>query len=64
MSCPNCISGSLSNGKYICTTEDYRVVDSSDDLVWVIVTHNIPNDEEEINSSDNIKYCICKHWEM
>lgn len=63
MSCPNCISGSLSNGKYICTTEDYRVVDSSDDLVWIIVTHDIPNDNEEINDYENIKYCICKHWE-
>ena len=63
MSCPNCISGSLSNGKYICTTEDYRVVDSSDDLVWIIVTHDIPNNDDEINDYENITYCICKHWE-
>ena len=64
MNCPSCISGSLNDGKYLCTLEDYRVVDNSDNLIWIVETHDIPSDEEEINDSTNIKYCICKYWEI
>ena len=63
MSCPNCISGSLNEGKSLCTTEDYRVVDNNDNLIWVIQTHDISSNDEEINSNQNINYCICKYWE-
>ena len=34
MNCPSCISGSLNDGKYLCTLEDYRVVDNSNNLVF------------------------------
>ena len=50
MSCPNCISGRLSGGKYLCKTEDYRVVDNNDNLIWIVQTHDISSDDEEINS--------------
>ena len=34
MNCPSCISGSLNDGRYLCTLEDYRVVDNSNNLVF------------------------------
>ena len=63
MSCPSCISGSLNDGKYICKTEDYRVEDNSNNLVFIVEEHEISSDDEEINSYTDIKYCICKYWE-
>ena len=63
MSCPNCISGSLSEGKYLCTTEDYRVVDNNDNLIWVVQTHEILSNDEEINSYQDVRYCACQYWE-
>ena len=56
MNCPSCISGSLNDGRYLCTLEDYRVVDNSNNLIWVVQTHDIQSDDEEINDSTNIKY--------
>ena len=63
MSCPNCISGSLSGGKYLCASEDYRIVDNSDNLIWVVQTHDLSSNDIEISDSININYCICKYWE-
>ena len=31
--CPNCMSGSLSVKKFICTTEDYRIIDDDNNLL-------------------------------
>jgi len=62
MSCPSCISGSLNDGKYLCSTNDYRVVDSNNDLVFTIESHDISSGDEEINSYTDIKYCVCKYW--
>ena len=62
MNCPNCISGSLNDGKYICRTSDYRVEDNDNNLVFIIEDHEIPNDDVEIGVFENVKYCICKYW--
>ncbi len=62
MACPNCISGSLSDGKYICATEDYRVIDSNDSVVFITEIHDIPSDDGEIGDFENVKYCICGYW--
>ena len=56
MSC-NCCNRSLINGFYKCDINDYRIVDESDNLVKIIVEHEIPEDDKEINSKEKIKYC-------
>mgnify|MGYP001269283880 CR=1 FL=1 len=56
MSC-NCCNCSLINGFYKCDINDYRIVDESDNLVKIIVEHEIPEDDKEINSKEKIKYC-------
>ena len=38
--CENCNS-SLCNGKYICSENDYRVLDESDNLLKIIVEHDM-----------------------
>ena len=62
MNCPNCVDKSLNDGKYLCSTGDYRVVDSSDNLVFIIETHELLNNDVEINDYQNIKYCTCGYW--
>ena len=59
MNCPTC-NIELENGTYVCTSTDYRILDSNGVVEgWSIVEHNIPSDDEEIGDSQNIKYCIC-----
>ena len=56
MSC-NCCNCSLINGFYKCNTNDYRIVDENENLVKIILEHDIPENDEEINYKEKIKYC-------
>ena len=56
MSC-NCCNCSLINGFYKCDRNDYRIVDESDNLVKVILYHELSSDDAEINFKEKIKYC-------
>tara|TARA_X000000950_G_C13905950_1_gene656844 strand:+ start:3316 stop:3897 length:582 start_codon:yes stop_codon:yes gene_type:complete len=56
MSC-NCCNCSLINGFYKCDINDYRIVDENDNLVKVILDHEINEEEEEVNTKEKIKYC-------
>ena len=56
MSC-NCCNCSLINGFYKCDINDYRIVDENDNLVKVILDHELSSDDEEINFKEKIKYC-------
>ena len=60
----NCISCNkvMMDGKYVCSTNDYRIVDSNDNLVFVVQTHDISSDSDEIDSSGSIKYCSCGYF--
>ena len=59
MKCPKCTSGSLQEGKYLCTDKDYRIIDSNNNLVYIIKEDTIEGDEVETHT--NIKYC---DWEV
>jgi len=53
----------MNDGTYICTTGDFRILDSSDNLVQIITTHcGLPSDDEEVNQSEDVKYCTCGYW--
>ena len=56
MSC-NCCNCSLINGFYKCDRNDYRIIDENDNLVKVILDHELSSDDEEINFKEKIKYC-------
>lgn len=58
MSCPNC-NQNLLNGVFYCDTNDYRVIDNLNDrnLIFIIETHEIEDDNEEIGDNQNIQYC-------
>ena len=56
MSC-NCCNCSLINGFYKCGINDYRIVDENDNLVNVIIEHELSQDDEEVDSKEKIKYC-------
>ena len=59
MNCPTC-NLPLENGTWVCTTTDYRILNSSGNVEpYSIVEHNIPSDDEEIGDTTNIKYCYC-----
>ena len=57
MSC-NCCNCSLINGFYKCDINDYRIVDENENLVKVILDHELNEDDEEVNIKEKIKYCI------
>ena len=54
--CENCNS-SLCNGKYICSENDYRVLDESDNLLKIIVEHDMDNNEDEVGDYNYIQFC-------
>ena len=58
MSCPNC-NHNLLNGVFYCDVNDYRVIDNLNDrnLIFIIETHEIEDDNEEIGDNQNIQYC-------
>ena len=49
-------------GVLICTTTDFRIQDSNGNLKFVISTHNLESDDEEIGESWNVKYCYCRNY--
>jgi hypothetical protein len=62
MNCESC-NKTLNDGKYICTTEDYRILDSGNNLVQIVATHcGLSSDDEEVNQSEDVKYCTCGNW--
>ena len=59
MNCKLC-NKTMNDGKYICTPTDYRIVDNNDNLIYIVATHcGLPSDDEEVNQSENLKYCTC-----
>ena len=64
MNCPTCNSP-LENGTYVCTSTDYRILDSDGNVeLMSIVEHNLDSDMEEIGDTTNIKYCYCKWYRV
>lgn len=61
MNCKDC-EKTLKNGKYICSTDDYRIIDKSNNLVFIHETHTIPSDNVEIGDNTNVKYCSCGYY--
>jgi len=61
MNCSNC-GCTMHDAIYVCRENGFQIEDSINDFVFVIETHDFLNDDEEINSVKNIKYCqICFH---
>jgi len=64
MSCPTC-NNNLLDGKYICHTNDYRIIDLQGNLIFVFKGHDLPPDDIEINDVHNCNYCNqtnCKYF--
>jgi len=62
MNCTSC-NKTMSDGKFICTTTDYRILDNSDNLIFVVSTHcGLESDDDEVNDSQNVKYCSCGYY--
>ena len=61
MNCPNCNS-TLEDGTYICSTNDYRIIASNENLIIIIETHSIDDSDDEIGDSQSVKYCTCGYW--
>ena len=52
----------MSQGIYICTANDNRILDSSDNLVFIHKVNNIESDSEEIGSYNNVYYCSTDNY--
>tara|TARA_B100001778_G_C18097030_1_gene410048 strand:+ start:366 stop:536 length:171 start_codon:yes stop_codon:yes gene_type:complete len=53
----------MKDGKYICTTTDYRILDNNNNLIFIVATHcGLDSNDEEVNDSSDIKYCDCGNW--
>ena len=61
MNCDVC-GKTMNDGFYVCRETDYRIEDSDNNLVFIIQTHSIPSDAEEIDDIIDCKYCICGKW--
>ena len=63
MNCPTC-NLPLENGTWVCTTTDYRILNSSGSVEeYSIIEHNFAPDDSEIGDTTNIKYCYCGYRE-
>jgi hypothetical protein len=63
MDCPHCSDGTTQDATYICSTNDYRVVDLNDNLLVKVADHNLAPDYIEIGDSVGVTYCSCgKYW--
>ena len=62
--CTNCSDGTMQDAKYICHTNDYRVVDLSDNLLLKVEDHGIPSGNSEIGDGYTaVNFCSCgKFW--
>ena len=61
MNCPIC-NNKMSQGIYICTANDNRVLDSSDNLVFIHKANNIESGSEEIGSYNDVYYCSTDNY--
>ena len=61
MNCPTC-NNEMSKGIYICTTTDNRVLDSSDNLVFIYKTNEIESNNEEIGNYNDVYYCSTDNY--
>lgn len=60
--CSKCSDGTTQDARYLCHTRDYRVVDSSDNVLLNLGDHGIPSDDSEIGDSLDVNYCSCGNW--
>ena len=60
MNCKLC-SQVMVVGKYVCDTNDYRILDNNNNLVSIIQSHDIPSDDDEIGEYSDIYYCSCDY---
>ena len=58
MNCPIC-NNQMNRGIFICTVEDSRILDNSNNLVFIHKTNEfvLDSDSEEIGSYNNVYYC-------
>ena len=60
MNCINC-NQLLINTYYKCTENDYRLEDTSGNLIYIKDTHSLDIDDEEVNTNVKSVYCqTCK----
>ena len=46
------------DGTYVCSTEDYRILDTEGNLVYIYKEHDIEDtNDPEIGTSCPVKYC-------
>ena len=47
---------------YECTSSDYRIIDEDNNLLFIKMEHDLPNDSDEIGTKIEENYCsTCKH---
>ena len=61
MNCPTC-NNTMSQGIYICTSTDNRILDSSNNLVFIYKTNEINAEDEEIGSYNDVYYCSTDNY--
>jgi len=61
MNCPIC-NNKMSQGIYICTSTDNRVLDSSNNLVFIYKTNEIESNDEEVGSYNDVYYCSTDNY--
>lgn len=57
-SCRNC-NMALNYGKYVCHTDAYKITDENDNVIRIIESCNLPEDDAEVNSCEFVQYCNC-----
>src|SRR6056300_1235674 len=55
-SCCNC-NIALNYGKYICHMDGYKITDENDNVIRIIESCNLPEDDPEVNSFQFVQYC-------
>lgn len=59
MDCSSC-EKSMSQGTYICSDSDFRIVDEDGNLILSTSDHDLPSGDDEIGTSSEVYYCSCK----
>ena len=54
--CEDC-NNSLCNAKYVCSENDYRVLDETDNLLQIVSEHDMEGNDEEIGDYNYIQFC-------
>lgn len=60
--CTQCSDGTTQSATYKCDTNDYRIVDSNNNLLLKIKDHGLQSDDPEIGDSVACTYCSCGHY--